>query len=212
MLQYTIVYYSTSYSSIVECGVRLYEALRSPFWPPAGAGWIIHIYIYTHINIVYIYIYIYTYIHIRVDICIYIYIYSDMYVYIYIYTYELLGREILYTTTSWDCECARIEVKGSMHHPLWVVVVVGVVYRIGLPSYTSQGKGRQGMGGSFRKQPPRLSTRLCPVVKCPHLCTSELASEGHSVTGAPGVPGVPGYIYIYIYIHTVMYIYIYIWY
>ena len=97
-----------------------------------------------------------------------------------------------------------------MHHPLWVVVVVGVVYRIGLPSYTSQGKGRQGMGGSFRKQPPRLSTRLCPVVKCPHLCTSELASEGHSVTGAPGVPGVPGYIYIYIYIYIYTQLCIYI--
>ena len=31
---------------------------------------------------------------------------------------------------SWDCNCARIETKASIHHPLWVVVV----YRIGLPT------------------------------------------------------------------------------
>ena len=34
---------------------------------------------------------------------------------------------------SWDCDCARIEAKVSVHHHLWVVVVV-VVYRIGLPT------------------------------------------------------------------------------
>ena len=31
----------------------------------------------------------------------------------------------------WDCDCARIETKASIHQPLWVVVV----YRIGLPSF-----------------------------------------------------------------------------
>ena len=32
-----------------------------------------------------------------------------------------------------DCQCARIETKASIHHPLWVVVVV---YRIGNPINT----------------------------------------------------------------------------
>ena len=33
----------------------------------------------------------------------------------------------------WDCDCTMIETKASIHHPLWVVMVV-VVYRIGLPN------------------------------------------------------------------------------
>ena len=32
-----------------------------------------------------------------------------------------------------DCKCARIETTTSIHHPIWVVVVV---YCIGLPNYT----------------------------------------------------------------------------
>ena len=39
-----------------------------------------------------------------------------------------------------DCDCARIETKASIHHPLWVVVV----YRIGLPKEPQVRAGRQG--------------------------------------------------------------------
>ena len=34
------------------------------------------------------------------------------------------------TSDFWDCGCARIETKASIHHPLWVVVA----YNIGFPS------------------------------------------------------------------------------
>ena len=34
-----------------------------------------------------------------------------------------------------DCECARTETKASIHHPLWVVVVV--VYKIALPTISN---------------------------------------------------------------------------
>ena len=45
-------------------------------------------------------------------------------------------EEIFYTppppgSSSWDCKCARTATKASIHHPLWVGVVV---CRIGLPN------------------------------------------------------------------------------
>ena len=48
----------------------------------------------------------------------------------------------------WDCDCTGIETKASVHHPLWVmlvvvvllVVVMLVVYRCGLPSCSSFGR------------------------------------------------------------------------
>ena len=47
----------------------------------------------------------------------------------------------------WDCKCARIETKASVHHPIWVVVVVGVVvgvvvYKIVLPNGSINDVGR----------------------------------------------------------------------
>ena len=38
-----------------------------------------------------------------------------------------------------DCKCAGIETTTSIHHPLWVVVVVVVVYRFGLPNIVAFG-------------------------------------------------------------------------
>ena len=49
-----------------------------------------------------------------------------------------------------DRECARIETKASIHHPLWVVVVVVVVYRIDLPNDALQLGGGEPSG---RRQP-----------------------------------------------------------
>ena len=49
-----------------------------------------------------------------------------------------------------DCNCARIETKASIHHPLWVVVVV--VYKIVLP-----------MTSIVSTTPMDTSTMRCPA-------------------------------------------------
>ena len=62
-----------------------------------------------------------------------------------------LGREVLYTTTSWKqflrLKCARIETKVSIHQPLWVVVV----YKNALPMSLLFRDIGSSTGGGFRR-------------------------------------------------------------
>ena len=109
----------------------------------AGSAWtsprlgIIHIYIYIcartyHRQICNIYIYICIYIYKYVYICVYIYIHKCICVCvcIYIYTCIYVRHHHLLEAIFRVCNSARIETKASRYHPLWVVVVVVVVYKL----------------------------------------------------------------------------------
>ena len=83
-----------------------------------------------------------------------------------------LGREILYTTTSWKW-LLRLRLQQnwdkSLYTPLWVVVVV---YRIGLPKYpTSQSTTYHAHGcNTYGSRPKTLKVCVCVLMRTRTYC------------------------------------------